>query len=42
MVLGDRDAWEYAQANDVPVISYAHRFLSERGRSYHAQFNYRF
>lgn len=36
------DKHTFSQANDVPVISYAHRFLSERGRSYHAQFNYRF
>ena len=36
------DKQTFSQANDVPVISYAHRFLSERGRSYHAQFNYRF
>lgn len=36
------DELTFGQANDVPVISYAHRFLTERPRSYHLQFGYRF
>ncbi len=36
------DEQTFSQANDVPVISYAHRFLTERGREYHLQLSYRF
>ena len=36
------DELTFSQANDVPVISYAHRFLAERPRSYHVQASYHF
>ncbi|XQW84983.1 TonB-dependent receptor [Thalassotalea piscium] len=36
------DEQTFGQANDVPVLSYAHRFLSERPRSYHIQASYHF
>lgn len=36
------DEQTFSQANDVPVLSYAHRFLSERPRSYHLQASYNF
>jgi len=36
------DKLTFGQANDVPVISYAHRFLAERPRSFHIQANYNF
>lgn len=36
------DEQTFGQANDVPVLSYAHRFLSERPRSYHIQASYNF
>lgn len=36
------DEQTFSQANDVPVLSYAHRFLSERPRSYHLQARYNF
>ncbi|WP_440877581.1 TonB-dependent receptor [Thalassotalea sp. PLHSN55] len=36
------DEQTFAQANDVPVISYAHRFLTERPRSFHLQASYNF
>lgn len=36
------DEQTFSQANDVPIISHAHRFLSERPRSYHLQASYSF
>lgn len=36
------DEQTFSQANDVPVLSYAHRFLSERPRSYHIRASYHF
>jgi len=36
------DEQTFGVANDVPVMSYAHRFLAERPRSYHLQATYRF
>lgn len=36
------DEQTFSQANDVPVLSYAHRFLAERPRSYHIQASYNF
>lgn len=36
------DELTFGQANDVPVISYAHRFLAERPRSFHLQASYNF
>jgi outer membrane receptor protein involved in Fe transport len=36
------DKQTFGQANDVPVISYAHRFLAERPRSFHIQASYNF
>ncbi len=36
------DEQTFSQANDVPVITHAHRFLSERPRSYHLQATYSF
>ncbi|GAB2989389.1 TonB-dependent receptor [Psychrosphaera aestuarii] len=36
------DKTTFSQANDVPVLSYAHRFLVEAPRSVHLQMNYRF
>lgn len=36
------DERTFSQANDVPIISYAHRFLVERPRSFHIQASYNF
>jgi len=36
------DKLTFSQANDVPVISHAHRFLAERPRSFHIQASYNF
>jgi len=36
------DEQTFSQANDVPVLSFAHRFLSERPRSVHIQASYNF
>lgn len=36
------DKTTFSQANDVPVLSYAHRFLVEAPRSVHLQMTYRF
>jgi outer membrane receptor protein involved in Fe transport len=36
------DEFTFGQANDVPVITHAHRFLAERPRSFHVQGSYKF